>query len=130
MRKTKNLKEKFMKMNAWGLWTGIDLHCCNSELIRNKKEIKRFVKELCKEINMKKYGKTTIVNFGKDPCVAGFSVTQLIETSLISAHFANQTNNIFLDIFSCKFYDSVKAAEFTKKFFKAKNYKLNYIIRK
>jgi hypothetical protein len=30
---------------------------------------------------------------------------QLIETSLISAHFANLTNTVYLDVFSCKPYD-------------------------
>jgi len=45
-------------------------------------------------------------------------MTQLIETSLISAHFANQSNTTYLDVFSCKAYDPKTVADFSKKFFK------------
>ena len=44
-------------------------------------------------------------------------MTQLIETSLISAHFANQTNTTYLDVFSCKPYDPEVVREFAEKFF-------------
>jgi len=33
---------------------------------------------------------------------------QLIETSLISGHFANLTNSAYIDIFSCKGYDRTR----------------------
>jgi hypothetical protein len=61
---------------------------------------------------MKRYGKTQVVHFGEDERVAGFSMTQLIETSLISAHFANQSNTTYLDVFSCKAYDRKTVADF------------------
>jgi len=54
---------------------------------------------------------------------------QLIETSLISGHFANITNNAYLDIFSCKYYDPSVVVEFTKNFFKSKEVKMHYILR-
>jgi len=57
-------------------------------------------------------------------------MTQLIETSLISAHFANQTNNVYLDIFSCKYYEPEAAAQFAKNFFKGTDYNLNVVLRK
>jgi S-adenosylmethionine/arginine decarboxylase-like enzyme len=50
-------------------------------------------------------------------------MTQLIETSLISAHFANQSNTTYLDVFSCKAYDPEVVAQFAKQFFKAKRVK-------
>ena len=79
---------------------------------------------------MKRFGKCTVVNFGEDEKVAGFSMTQLIETSLISGHFANLTNNVYLDIFSCKYFSPKVVAEFAKKFFEAKDYKLHKAFRK
>jgi S-adenosylmethionine decarboxylase len=124
------LREEFDSGEFWGLLSSIDLHSCDQELVRDEEKIKEFVKQLCRKIEMKQFGETTVIDFGEDLRVSGFSMTQLIETSLISAHFVNQTNNIFLDIFSCKFYDPFKAAEFAKVFFKARDYKLNYIIRK
>ncbi len=124
-----NSKE-YKKLGAWGLSSMIDLKNCDPELIRNESKIKQFVIELCDFIKMKRFGPCTVVNFGEDEEVAGFSMTQLIETSLISGHFANKTNRVFLDVFSCKFYDSKKTAEFTKKFFKAESYNLNVQLRK
>jgi S-adenosylmethionine decarboxylase len=124
------IKKEYSEKDAWGLLSSIDLHSCNPDIIRNAEEIKRFVLELCELIDMKRFGECVVVNFGEDEKVAGFSMTQLIETSLISGHFANLTNNVYLDVFSCKYYNPVVVAEFAKKFFKAKDYKLNYILRK
>lgn len=109
--------------------SSIDLHDCDGDLIRDEEKIKKFVIELCKLINMKRFGECTIVNFGEDEEVAGFSMMQLIETSLISAHFANKTNRVFLDVFSCKCYSPKTTAEFAKKYFKAKSYTLNSTLR-
>jgi len=124
------LEQKYGSDVSWGLLSSIDLHSCNPVTIRSAEKIKQFVKELCELIKMKRYGECQVVYFGEDPRVSGFSMTQLIETSLISGHFANQTNNVYLDIFSCKFYNPKVAAEFAKKFFQAKDYKLNHILRK
>ncbi|MBU0894221.1 MAG: S-adenosylmethionine decarboxylase [Nanoarchaeota archaeon] len=130
LTETLSLREKYKKENAWGLLSSIDLYDCDADLIRNSESIKKFVIELCELIKMKRFGECQIVNFGEDERVAGFSMTQLIETSLISAHFANQTKRVFLDVFSCKYYEPKTAAEFAKKFFKAKNYNLNIHLRK
>jgi S-adenosylmethionine/arginine decarboxylase-like enzyme len=102
---------------AWGLLTSIDLENCNGDTIRSSEEIKRYVYELCELIDMKRFGDCHVVHFGEDERVAGFSMFQLIETSCISAHFANESNTSYIDIFSCKEYDPKLASEFTKKFF-------------
>lgn len=102
---------------AWGLACSFDIYDCNPDTIRDAEEIKRFVKELCDLIEMRRFGDTTVVNFGEDERVAGFSMTQLIETSLISAHFANASNTTYLDVFSCKPYDPAVVEQFAKEFF-------------
>jgi S-adenosylmethionine/arginine decarboxylase-like enzyme len=107
----------------------IDLKNCNPLYIRDAEYIRNFVVKLCDLIGMKRYGETQIVNFGQDPRVSGYSMTQLIETSLVSAHFAEQTNAIYLNIFSCKEFSPRKAAEFCKKKFRADKYKLNVTLR-
>ena len=124
------MRQEYAQGEYWGLAASIDLHACHPDTIRDAERIKQFVSELCDLIKMKRFGDCTVVNFGADPRVAGYSMTQLIETSLISAHFANQTNNVYLDVFSCKFYDPKTAAEFAKNFFRAKDYTLNYTFRK
>lgn len=112
------------KDGAWGLLTSIDLENCNPELIRDADAIKRYVIELCDLIEMKRFGETQVVYFGEDDRVAGYSMVQLIETSCISAHFANDTNTSYIDIFSCKGYDPKTAAEFTRQFFKGDTMRL------
>jgi len=124
------LKEQFEKEQAWGLLTSLDIHDCDPNLIRDAEAIRKFVHELCALIDMKRFGDTYIVDFGEDPRVSGFSMTQLIETSLISAHFANQSNAVYLDVFSCKYYEPLTVAEFAKNFFKGKNYNIHIALRK
>ena len=123
------IRTEYKRENAWGLLTSIDLHGCNPETIRDAKKVKRHVYELCERIGMKRFGECTVVNFGEDPRVSGFSMTQLIETSLISGHYANQSNAVYLDVFSCKYYNPYEVAEFTKEYFEAKNYNLHYTLR-
>jgi S-adenosylmethionine/arginine decarboxylase-like enzyme len=103
--------------NAWGVASSFDIYDCNPETIRDAAQIKQFVRELCDLIAMRRFGETTVVNFGEDERVAGFSMVQLIETSLISAHFANLTNTVYLDVFSCKPYDVTIVEEFATRFF-------------
>ena len=122
--------KEYAAVEAWGLHSAIDIHGCNPETIRSADEIRRFVYELCELIEMKRFGECVVVNFGEDERVAGYSMTQLIETSLISAHFANGTNAVYLDVFSCKYYNPEVVAEFAKKFFQGSDYDLHYTCRK
>ena len=114
-----NIVNKYTADSPCGMSTCVDLKGCDPEIIRSAEKIKQFVDELVKLIDMKKFGDCTVVDFGDNPRVSGFSMTQLIETSLISGHFANNTNAAYLDIFSCKAYPPYKAAEFCKNFFGA-----------
>jgi S-adenosylmethionine/arginine decarboxylase-like enzyme len=114
---TQTVVEQAVEQSAWGIASSFDIYNCDPEAIRSAEEIQRFVVELCDLIEMKRFGETKIVNFGEDERVAGYSMVQLIETSLISAHFANMTNAVYLDVFSCKPYDPEIVADFAKRFF-------------
>ena len=109
--------QELSKRGVWGIASSIDIYECNPATIRDAGKIKEFVKQLCDLIGMKRFGETQVVHFGEEERVAGFSMVQLIETSLISAHFANLTNTIYLDVFSCKPYDLKTVEEFARKFF-------------
>lgn len=115
--------------NAWGIASAIDIYNCDPELIRDADAIRRFVVELCDLIEMKRFGETQVVHFGEDEKVAGYSMVQLIETSLISAHFANLTNAVYLDVFSCKPYLPEMVQGFAEKFFKGSHSHLNISLR-
>jgi len=114
---------------CWGVSSCIDLYECDLALMQDESAIKRFVHELCDLIKMRRYGETQVVRFGDDPRVTGFSMTQLIETSLISAHFADNSCAIYLDVFSCAPYNPDDAAAFAARFFKALHYRVQVINR-
>ena len=117
------------KKDPWGVLTSIDIYKADPSIIRDAQKIKQFVYQLCEQIEMKRYGDCQIVHFGEDKKVAGFSMTQLIETSLISGHFANASNTVYLDVFSCKFYEPREVAEFAVSFFKGDHYKMQMTLR-
>ena len=78
---------------------------------------------------MKRFGDPIVVRFGADPRVQGYSLAQLVETSLVSGHFAEDSNRAFIDVFSCKEYPPKKTAEFCQKYFGAKSMKYSVVFR-
>ncbi|OGL30697.1 S-adenosylmethionine decarboxylase [Candidatus Saccharibacteria bacterium RIFCSPHIGHO2_12_FULL_41_12] len=125
-----NIEKEFAENNAWGISANVDLYNCDPNKIRDADLIKEYVKELCDFIKVTRFGKCTVVHFGEKEEIAGYSMTQLIETSLVSGHFANKTNAAYLDVFSCQYFDPELVASFSKRFFGAKKVKLNYTLRK
>lgn len=115
---------------VWGIASAIDIYHCDPEKIRNADYIKQFVIDLCDLIEMKRFGETQVVHFGEDEKVAGFSMVQLIETSLISAHFANLSNATYLDVFSCKAYDPEVVKQFSQDYFSGTFSSLNVTYRR
>ncbi len=129
MTETESIKDLAIKTQAWGLASAIDIYGCDPELIRDAKAIRNFVVKLCDLIEMKRFGETIIVNFGEEERVAGYSMVQLIETSMISAHFVNFTSAVYLDVFSCKPYDPEVARDFAQDYFKGERSTLNVTLR-
>jgi S-adenosylmethionine decarboxylase len=58
---------------------------------------------------MKAFGQPQIVMFGNGN-KKGYTLVQLIETSNICAHFCEENNSMYFDLFSCKYF-SQKAVE-------------------
>jgi len=106
-------------VSSQALHTSLDMYECNPEIIRNADEIKRYVIELCDLMEMRRIGECQVVHFGEEERVAGYSMVQLIEASLISGHFAHLTHTAYIDIFSFRPYDSERAARFSREFFQA-----------
>ncbi|MBN2331671.1 MAG: S-adenosylmethionine decarboxylase [Deltaproteobacteria bacterium] len=117
-------------LDVWGIASAIDIYDCDPEKIRDADYIRTFVAELCDFIEMRRFGETQVVHFGEDEKVAGYSMVQLIETSLISAHFANLTNATYLDVFSCKAYDPEAVRHFSQQWFGGKFSTLNVTFRR
>jgi S-adenosylmethionine decarboxylase len=98
--------------------------------MQDAEAIHEFMWLLCDRIKMKRYGETQVVHFGEDPRVNGFSMTQLIETSLVSAHFAEASCAIYLDVFSCAAYEPDDVAKIALDYFKGKRYNLSVVEQK
>ena len=93
-----------MTERYWGYHAIIDAAGCDNAAITNYDIIYAFAKELVKDIDMVAYGEPQIVNFGSGD-KAGYTLVQLIETSNICAHFVPSSDEMYLDVFSCKPFD-------------------------
>ena len=124
------VEQQAIQEKVWGIASSIDVYDCDPELIRSAEHIRQFVIDLCHLIEMKRFGETQVVNFGENERVAGYSMVQLIETSLISAHFANLTNTTYLDVFSCKPYDPEVVRDFAHRYFQGVTSVLHVTMRR
>jgi S-adenosylmethionine/arginine decarboxylase-like enzyme len=88
-------------MAYWGYHLILDASKCISPKIRCGQNITNFAKDLVKRIDMVPYGEPQLQHFGSGN-KAGYTMVQLIETSNICAHFVEETNDMYLDVFSCK----------------------------
>ena len=100
----------------------LNLYDCDVKTISSRTKIHEFVVTLCDTvIHMKRYGKPLIPHFGhENPITSGYSLVQLIETSSVTAHFSEYKRSVYLNIFSCAYYDPKATEQFCKKFFGAK----------
>jgi len=92
------------RKHSWGYHLIVDAAECDRQCISSKKTIETFVKKLVPAIDMVAYGAPRIVRFGTGNKM-GYTLVQLIQTSSITAHFSEETNSVYLDIFSCKPFD-------------------------
>ena len=99
----------------------LDLYECDPKKISDGESIRQFVVKLCDEvIEMKRYGEALIPHFGhENPITSGYSLVQLIETSCVSAHFSEHKKAVYLNIFSCKWFNADKTEEFCREWFGA-----------
>jgi len=125
-----NKENKGSKGNKgpWGFHLIVNAGSCDPDALRSKETIKQFTKDLVKKIKMVAYGEPKIVMFGTG-LQKGYTLVQLIETSNISAHFAEETNDIYLDIFSCKTFNPIDAIKLFKQVFKPSRLETKFFIR-
>jgi len=112
----------------WGYHLSLDCSGCDEYAIRDAAVIYNFTKQLVKDIDMVAYGEPQIVNFGSGN-KAGYTLVQLIETSNICAHFVNEDNEIYLDVFSCKEFDEKVVMGLVRQYFSAVNMRKTFMTR-
>jgi S-adenosylmethionine decarboxylase len=102
----------------WGQHLILDLAGCPRRCLIDAEHLREWVKELVDTIRMKAYGEPQIEHFATHSFdAAGFTLLQLIETSNICAHFAENLGQVYIDIFSCKSFDNDDAVAVCRKYF-------------
>ncbi len=103
----------------WGQHLVLDFKDCPKELLADKENILDWSKELVQAIDMIAYGEPIIEHFATHSHeAAGYTLLQMIETSNIAAHFAENIGQVYIDVFSCKAFDVEVALGICKKYFK------------
>ena len=64
-----------------------------------------------------------------DKKLKGYSFTQLIHKSSISGHFMRYTGDCYIDIFSCKDFDTLKIKDCIQNYFLPKKINSHFILR-
>ena len=114
---------------VWGYHFIVNLRNCSKYphifkgpkyINQSTKDINNIVNNIISKINTKAYGPIVINHFGENYRIAGLSMYQLIETSNLSAHFVDDSKDIYFDIFSCKKYDHNLVKSILKKEFNPK----------
>jgi len=115
-------------MIGWGKHLVMDLRSCVPRLIRCPYRITDFSKELVQKIDMVPHGEPWVKHFGSGN-KAGFTLVQLIETSNITAHFAEDTNDAYIDVFSCKDFHEKDVTDVVNKYFWPQSINTRMIVR-
>ena len=113
---------------SWGKHLVLDAASCTPASIRCPANIHRFTQVLVKKIDMVAYGPPQIVMFGSGN-KKGYTLVQLIETSNICAHFVEETNDMYLDVFSCKDFDPHIVVGIVAEYFKPADVQTRCMLR-
>ena len=100
----------------WGYHLLLNARQCVPATIRSKSLIEEFSRVLVKKIDMVPYGNPRVVMFGSGN-KKGYTLVQLIETSNITGHFVEETDDMYLDVFSCKVFDKKTVKEVVDYYF-------------
>lgn len=113
-----------MDSGVYGKETIIDLYGCDVAKF-NRKELRKYFKKLCVLIDMERcdlhfwdYVGVPQEEIDAEPDhLIGTSAVQFIKTSNIVIHTLDRLGKVFINIFSCKDYDTNTVIEFSKTFF-------------
>ena len=114
----------------WGYEFTADVSGCDIEDITSAENITNFTNELIERIGMQKFGPMFVERFAThDPKLGGYSMSQMVTTSLVSAHFGENTGEAYFNIFSCKKFDRKVALEVIQQYFNPTSVKSKMVTR-
>ena len=114
----------------------IDLHNCDAAMF-NRKSIKKYFIEVCDLIDMERSKLSWWDDYGvpieeqqTEPHLKGTTAIQFITTSNIVIHTLDLLGAVYINIFSCKDFNSDIAMNFTAEWFKGQIVSSHEIERK
>ena len=125
-----------MKYPVYGQELILDLHGC--DILRfTRTDIERYFVELCRLIGMERcdlhfWDDIDVPEDERqtDPKTKGTSAVQFIITSSVVIHALDLMQTAFVNIFSCKEFDTGKAAVFTAEWFSSKDWTQQVVTRR
>ena len=122
-------------MSDYGKELILDLHGCDPKNF-TRARIQEFLERLCARIGMTAEDlhfwddlDTPEAERETEPHLVGTSAIQFIKTSNITIHTLDLLQRVYINIFSCKEFDSDDAARFSVRFFGATMAKRTEVIR-
>ncbi len=113
-------------MTTYGKELILDIHHCDAETF-TRKSIKEYFILLCEKIDMKAEKLCWWDDHGVEPKLQqtephtkGTTAVQFILTSNITIHTLDILKNVYINIFSCKDFDTEIAIQFSEEWFKGK----------
>ena len=106
----------------------IDAKSCDVDIL-DIKIVSEFIKEIVRKIDMIAHGDLIIDRFGEGDDV-GISAVQLITTSSITIHTNDQHRDMYLDVFSCKWFDEKVILEMIEDYFAPTSININVLLRR
>jgi len=110
-------------MDSYGKELIVDLHDCYAFTF-NRKSLDAYFERICGIIKMQKCERYFWDDVGvskeeqqTEPHLKGTSAIQFMLTSNITIHTLSLLQKVFINIFSCKDFDSDIAAEFSREWF-------------
>ena len=128
-------EERLLDENDYGMELVLDLHDCDPDTF-TREAIELYFSDLCKLIDME----PCALHFWDDrdvpeaerqtnPKTKGISAVQFILTSSIVIHTLDLLRAVYLNIFSCKPFDSDAAAKFSANAFGSKDWSISVLRR-
>ncbi len=124
------------EVSPYGIELILDLHECDTSRF-NRSAIEEFFTELCVRIDMDRCDLHFWDDVGvpdaeqqTNPKTKGTSAVQFILTSTIVIHTLDLMRAAYVNIFSCKEFDTDEAAEFTAKWFGSTDWTANVVTRR
>lgn len=127
---------KVVPPRAYGQELILDLHGCDAARF-TRREIEQFCVDLCELIDMERCD----LHFWDDvgvpeeerqinPKTKGTSAVQFILTSTIVIHTLDLLKTVYVNIFSCKEFDTEEAAKFTAMWFASQEWTATVVTRR